>query len=97
MYSPYILRYRYCRHVTLDVFWLKVKKAFRNVDTLFSISLSLSLFSACGKSHSFAPTLNHYGLSRSAELKSRSQEGRSVQHGATIGTAEERTFFQRPL
>ena len=43
MYSPYILRYRYCRHVTLDVFWLKVKKAFRNVDTLFSISLSLSL------------------------------------------------------
>ena len=26
MYSPYILRYRYCRHVTLDVFWLKGKR-----------------------------------------------------------------------
>ena len=36
MYSPYILRYRYCRHVTLDVFWLKGEKAFRNVETLFS-------------------------------------------------------------
>ena len=37
MYSPYILRYRYCRHVTLDVFWLKGEKAFRNVETLFSV------------------------------------------------------------
>ena len=37
MYSPYILRYRYCRHVTLDVFWLKGEKAFRNVETLFSL------------------------------------------------------------
>ena len=26
----------YCRHVTLDVFWLKGEKAFRNVETLFS-------------------------------------------------------------
>ena len=28
----------YCRHVTLDVFWLKGEKAFRNVETLFSLT-----------------------------------------------------------
>ena len=45
MYSPYILRYRYCRHVTLDVFWLKGEKAFRNVETLFSPIICF--FSVC--------------------------------------------------